>query len=496
MQELVHNHKSPILESKSNISEQDILNMNSSKTSEVDSTLKEKDLMPYWNRSCLEMSKRLLSLTKTDCVDLDTPCLNQLQANTIQGSWFSMKQFSHLNKNLCKTYFPSSMFSPVGFMDLGSTVVRSKKIRIYPQNKQQYKLYCNLSRFWFNKAVDYLNKPNTKAYIKEVRHIQKQETSDWAFESPQRIREHAMADACSAVKNAKIKFKQTGVFQKVSFRKKKDTVQGFGFDASSLKDDFIFRNLKYKLKFSSTEAFEAALEGTRVVCEDNRWFLIVPQVRNIKTPENQRNGVVALDPGLRTFITYFNPIIQGKIGSGDFNRIFRLCLRIDSIISLMSKSKCRTKRKLKRTLGHLRWKVYNLVDDLHKKVAYFLVTRFDKIIIPFFETRQMVTKLRSKTARSLLSFAHYRFKQFLKIKAEEYSCEVIEISEAYTSKTCSYCGSIQNIGSRSNWQCKNCGIKLDRDYNGARGIFLRALVASPSLLQSANQQQCEIVNNS
>jgi putative transposase len=73
----------------------------------------------------------------------------------------------------------------------------------------------------------------------------------------------------------------------------------------------------------------------------------------------------------------------------------------------------------------------------------------------------------------MLTWAHYRFKQFLKFKAKEYSSNVIDVNEAYTSKTCSYCGTIQNIGSKKTMKCKNCGVAVDRDLNGARGIFLK-----------------------
>ena len=89
----------------------------------------------------------------------------------------------------------------------------------------------------------------------------------------------------------------------------------------------------------------------------------------------------------------------------------------------------------------------------------------------------------------MLTWAHYKFKDFLKFKAKEYACEVIEVNEAYTSKTCSFCGTMQNIGSKGVFKCK-CGIEVNRDYNGARGIFLKnislALAATPSLSESSN----------
>ena len=221
------------------------------------------------------------------------------------------------------------------------------------------------------------------------------------------------------------------------------------------------------------------LEGLRVVLESGRWFLILPQLRSVKVPENQRNGTVALDPGVRTFVTFYSPTVHGKIGEGDFQEIYRLCRGLDSIQSQVSLSQGRRKYRLRKAAGRLRWKIFDRVDELHKKTAHFLVTRFDRVLIPYFETSEIVTKLRSKTARSMLTFAHYRFKEFLKIKAQEYSCEVLEVSEAYTSKTCSYCGKVHNIGSKTRMKC-SCGIDVDRDLNASRGIYLRTLAVTPS----------------
>ena len=62
--------------------------------------------------------------------------------------------------------------------------------------------------------------------------------------------------------------------------------------------------------------FTADKEGTKIVRENNRWFVVLPRIVNIKKPENQRLGVVALDPGVRTFQTYFSPFAFSKIGAG------------------------------------------------------------------------------------------------------------------------------------------------------------------------------------
>jgi putative transposase len=258
----------------------------------------------------------------------------------------------------------------------------------------------------------------------------------------------------------------------VDFRRKRNPKQGFGFDSKSLEDAFIFSRREYKAFFYSSEAFNVNMEGCRIIKESGRWFVTIPEEISIKKPDNQRLGAVALDPGVRTFISYYSSTCHGKLGESDFARIYRLCSRIDKAISKMAKADYRSKKRIRKAVFRLRWKIRDLIDEIHHKIAYFLVTNFDTVYIPFFETSHMVTKLRSKTSRAMLTWAHYRFKEFLKFKGKEYSCNVIEVGEEYTSKTCSYCGTIHNIGSRKIMKC-SCGANVDRDLNGARGIYIK-----------------------
>ena len=86
------------------------------------------------------------------------------------------------------------------------------------------------------------------------------------------------------------------------------------------------------------------------------------------------------------------------------------------------------------------------MDECHRKVAAFLTDNYRLIFLPTFESAQMVAKagrkFGSKTARAMLTWAHYRFKQFLKFQAKKKNVVVVEVSEAYTSKTCTRCGHI------------------------------------------------------
>ena len=81
----------------------------------------------------------------------------------------------------------------------------------------------------------------------------------------------------------------------------------------------------------------------------------------------------------------------------------------------------------------------------------------------------------------MLTLSHFKFKMFLKFKAFEYGKVVLDVCEAYTSKTVSWTGEIiHNLGGRKSIISKVDGEEMDRDINGARGIFLRALGDTPS----------------
>lgn len=122
----------------------------------------------------------------------------------------------------------------------------------------------------------------------------------------------------------------------------------------------------------------------------------------------------------------------------------------------------------------------HLIDEAHKQIVGYLTNNYRVIFLPTFETSKMVAKasrkIRSKTVRSMLTWAHYRFELFLNQKAEMTNTIVITGSEAYTSKTCTKCGHIhQTLGGSKVFKCPSCGHVLPRDMNGALGFMLKAL---------------------
>ena len=285
-----------------------------------------------------------------------------------------------------------------------------------------------------------------------------------------------MSDACRAVKAAKAKYRRTGKAQQVRFRSRKDPDQCFGFDAVSLKSTNVFSREHILMFLASENVPTPDAEGTRIVYQSGRWFVVVPVLKPVRRQRDPSLPTAAIDPGVRCFVTFYSERGVGQIGKQDFGRIQRLCSHYDELQSRMSQAKSRQKQRMLKAMRRMRWRIRDLIRDLHAKTAKFFAETFSRVFIPAFETQQMVSRLRSKTARAMLTFSHFAFRQALQHACKLTGCVVEVVSEAYTSRTCSYCGTVHPKNSRPTLRC--CNTTLDRDLNGARGIYLRALRAS------------------
>ena len=130
----------------------------------------------------------------------------------------------------------------------------------------------------------------------------------------------------------------------------------------------------------------------------------------------------------------------------------------------------------------LRMKIRYLVDDVHWKTIRYLIDEFTDIIIPPFQVSDMVKKqerkIRSKTARQMMCWKHYTFRQRLMYKAKQEGVNVYVRGEEYTTKTCTQCLRINHkIKGEKVLKCPHCGVKLDRDLGGARNISIKNVKA-------------------
>jgi putative transposase len=218
-------------------------------------------------------------------------------------------------------------------------------------------------------------------------------------------------------------------------------------------------------------------------CALSRYELHVVLERKKQDPVGNELAprVVALDPGVRTFLTGYSPH-DGRVtefGAQDIQRLCLLTHHIDKAI--------RHKQRLRMRKARLKMfrRVRGLTDQAHWQCAHHLCSRYDVILLPEFGVQKMVSKrdpvtggwtrnIGKKTCRRMLLWSHYKFKMRLFEKAKQWGKTVVIVNEAYTSKTCSGCGWLNhNLGSSKRFECRKCCLRKDRDLNAARNILLK-----------------------
>lgn len=347
------------------------------------------------------------------------------------------------------------------------------------------------ARWFYNRTVAYLREKGTVANWRDIRNwmIPAAKTENpWTTETPFQIRAQAIKEACVAVKVAKRKFRETGTVHGVSFRARRDESQTIYILKQAFKAGGVYPKQLGRLKSAEPIDVTKIPADARILWRNGKWYLLMPYTKDRVQLESQ-GLMVALDPGVRSFLTYYSQIDCGKIGDADMGRIVRLAMHLDDLLSRCAKGRknalpSRQRYRMRQAADRLRDRIRNLIDEMHNKAIRFLVDRYDVIVCPRLDSMRLsnrkTRKINRKTVRNMLTFSHGRFLRKLKEKAFETGRLVVECSEAYTSKTLSWSGEIINVGSRKT--VSDGTIKMDRDINGARGIFLRALADRPDQL--------------
>jgi len=318
----------------------------------------------------------------------------------------------------------------------------------------------------------------------------KESKPDYVSSVPYDVRDEAMADVLKNIKSncAKIKNKTIQRFQ-LSFRSLKHSSQSV-----------VIRKKHYQRKngmYSFLQTMEKSEHvPTHQVLNDFRilkdvygdyWMCLPFNV--ILNSERQAfnftqvgtDGVISLDPGVRTFLTGYDSYNKHIVHLGtNQDALTKLFFELDLLESKISKKLNRKTMKLRKACKVKRKRIRNLIKDMHYKIAQFLCCNYKLILLPTFGTQKMIQKTKRKigkrTARTMVTLSHYTFQQRLLQKSKEYkNCTVVLVNEAYTSKTCSECGWIhRNLKSSKTFRCNGeCGQEFDRDVNAAKNILLR-----------------------
>lgn len=476
------------------------------------STLNEKDCKPFWNKQCEAIQSALWLPQKTGSKGPGLGLSNGLLNYQVDESRSWMTRITPLNHSTPQSLsvlLPRSAIATTESVLLkGAKVIASKKIRFYPENESAYREALTLYRRSYNLAVEYLNSGKDLVDGKKIdirpgiRAITKQEQEEkgaiYHNELPNEAVREAKDKLFAVIKNNK-KLAQQGAksgYSSLGFKSRKSAVQTFNFPKFPKGKNIAARALG-EVTLTEVLPEECFMRACKVTCDKGRWFLQVQQHIELKTEIQGMVKCVGIDPGVRTFATCFSEgdaLIVGDNFAKE--KLFPLMKRVDKLIS--QKQKVLNTQKgnkfidmpqwardrivhFDREINRLKCKKDDLILDLHNRLAHELVSRYDVIFLPSFETKGMVKRkdkkirtIRRNTCRQMLDLNHYGFKLRLKWYAKKYGKQVVDCNESYTSKTRSWDGSIdEKLGSSK--IIKGDGFTVDRDINGARNILLKNL---------------------
>jgi len=211
----------------------------------------------------------------------------------------------------------------------------------------------------------------------------------------------------------------------------------------------------------------------------NDYYLLVSEKIIININKINKNKLIVLDPGLRTFMTGLSDNEHLEIGNNVHKTIKTYITRLNKIktnIKIPNKIKTKNKKLINK-------KIHNKVDDLHWKTIKYLTDNYSTIFLGDMSAKSIVKRnnsiLSNESKVACLRTRFYDFILRLKYKCSVNNKKFKLVNEYYTSKTCSLCCHYnEKLGGNKIYNCKNCGCSIDRDINGCRNIYMKQYLSN------------------
>ena len=414
-------------------------------------------------------------------------------------SWFSILESKSRNEN---PIFDSNID-----VEKDATLIRCEKIRMYPTNLQRKILLIWMDAYisMYNETIKLFKKrkldklptiTNWKKmrtfHLKQIKDKIIKQTKSCTKQKTQvnsHILDGAIQDACSKLKSCLTNLKNGNIkhFRLRYLKQSKDTkiikIEKYfintdknTFCSSIFKDGFVLKR-EVNGKYIDFKLSEITKDFTIHYNAKTNEFTLLNPVGIDQTSNHTNKDTIALDPGLCRFMSGYSTNGCMLIGKELMPKIIWYLKRIDRI----NNNKDIGSNKKRKVEQRCYKKIERLIDDMHWKVIKYLTTNFGNIVIGNLSTKNIIsnsskTDLNGYVKRTASLMKLYQFKQRLAFKCKQLNIGYKEVDEAYTSKTCTECGCIKtNLGKTRKYKCNFCGLEIDRDFGGARNIFIGSI---------------------
>ena len=353
-------------------------------------------------------------------------------------------------------------------------------------------------------------KEQLKEIKKQLKSIQNEGVFEWELETPKEVRAMAVQDVCTSYKSVFTNLRKGNITHfSMGFRKKNLKQQCMVIPKNFIrcKDGKItigesyFKNeadasISMGKKTIKKHKDLEITHDCRMIRKNQEYWLCIPievdaEMRSISTYKNY----CGIDPGVRTFFTTFGnqgcqeyqqtnildeldkKIENLKSKKGCYKSSPRKCVRrrIQGVQRIFIKNR-NSIRLRKCKLEKLQRRKENVINELHWKIIRSLLETNDILFYGDIKSHNIVRKKENSTLnRRTNNLKFYLFKQRLQSKSIEMGKKVILVKEHFTTKTCSFCGTINNPKESKIYECKCCKRKVGRDVNAAKNILMKGL---------------------
>lgn len=369
---------------------------------------------------------------------------------------------------------------------------RTQKYRLYPTTEQAEKLseYARVVRFIYNLALEQRRdfwqqyKRSTGSvlnFVTQGRQLTELRAEfDWIRAVPGNCEHSALQDLDKAF--AKFfsgggypQFRKAGVDESFEVKAPDAAVRPLNAKWSQ----FRIPKLGW-VKFRDTRAINGEIRSTRIVCEGGKWFACIGVKTDYEAPASNLPAV-GIDRGVTIAMALSDG--QNIAAPAALKTLDGQARRAQRVLSRRKRgSSCYAAQR--RTVAAIKSKAARVRRDWQHKATTGITRQFGTVALEDLKTANMTARAHNKSVaqkrglnRSILNVGWHSLEIMLAYKLDDRGGTLLKINPAFTSQTCSACGTIdrENRESQARFSCKHCGHTMNADHNAAINIKRQGL---------------------
>lgn len=224
------------------------------------------------------------------------------------------------------------------------------------------------------------------------------------------------------------------------------------------------------VKFRDTRAMPGTPKAVTVILDEQGWHISFACASEAAAPVNALPPI-GIDRGVANTLALSN---------GEFYRLpllGALDCRVKRAQRVLARRKLGSARRsvAKKRVTALRARVARIRKDWRHRASTDIAARFGTVAIEALNVLGMTASGKYKRGlnRSILAQGWTAFAGMLDYKLAERGGTLVTVNPAYTSQTCSHCGTIdkQSRESQARFVCRSCGFEAHADTNAAINIL-------------------------